>query len=380
LKPSNVISTTRAGITDEVFVELGSNKALEHLISRQKKRFFGNVDVADTLSINLPDSFTILRGQSILLYDSRQHRIGEKDVVLVFSHASVRFYMFFLIFSIKLLEVLKKNKRWQIDGTFACAATQWVQNFTVAAEVNKKMVVCAQSLLPGKHTKYYIEVLNSIKNAIQPHTPQQFMSDFECASLRALEQVFPDASKSGCMFHMSQALFRKWRRLGMEEIYADPINGELARKTFRNVLALALIPQEEVRRAFQLIVRNAPIGLQSFLGYFAQNYIGLTRIQQEDGANAFLPLNQSQSPQNVSSDFESEHSYPIQFGIPSPRPSTPSMATTVEWDLPIVRQPRFSIKFWNINERVRSSLFRTNNSLESAHLQFGVRLNIIQII
>jgi hypothetical protein len=124
-----------------------------------------------------------------------------------------------------------------------------------------------------------------------------------------------------------------------------------------------------------LIVRNAPIGLQSFLGYFAQNYIGLTRIQQEDGANAFLPLNQSQSPQNVSSDFESEHSYPIQFGIPSPRPSTPSMATTVEWDLPIVRQPRFSIKFWNINERVRSSLFRTNNSLESAHLQFGKGLN-----
>jgi hypothetical protein len=220
LKPSNVISTTRAGITDEVFVELGSNKALEHLISRQKKRFFGNVDVADTLSINLPDSLTILRGQSILLYDSRQHRIGEKDVVLVFSHAS-------------LLEVLKKNKRWQIDGTLACAPTQWVQNFTVAAEVNKKIVVCAQSLLPGKHTKYYIEVLNSIKNAIQPHTPQQFMSDFECASLRALEQVFPDASKSGCMFHMSQALFRKWRRLGMEEIYADPINGELARKTFR---------------------------------------------------------------------------------------------------------------------------------------------------
>uniref|UniRef100_A0A1I8C0S7 1-phosphatidylinositol 4-kinase n=1 Tax=Meloidogyne hapla TaxID=6305 RepID=A0A1I8C0S7_MELHA len=87
-KPSRVLADVRTNISDEVFVEMGSNKALELLISRQKKRLFGNVDVADVLNINLPDSLTVLRGQSILLYDSRQHRLGEKDVVLVFSHPS----------------------------------------------------------------------------------------------------------------------------------------------------------------------------------------------------------------------------------------------------------------------------------------------------
>nr|CAD2190389.1 unnamed protein product [Meloidogyne enterolobii] len=112
------------------------------------------------------------------------------------------------------------------------------------------------------------------------------MSDFECAPLRAIEQVFPAASKSGCMFHMGQSLFRKWRRAGMEAFYADPLVGELSRKTFRNILALALIPIEEVRHAFQLVVQHAPNGLQAFLAYFAQNYIGLTRRQQEEGANA----------------------------------------------------------------------------------------------
>uniref|UniRef100_A0A914MFK2 MULE transposase domain-containing protein n=1 Tax=Meloidogyne incognita TaxID=6306 RepID=A0A914MFK2_MELIC len=129
------------------------------------------------------------------------------------------------------------------------------------------------------------------------------MSDFECAPLRAIEQVFPAASKSGCMFHMGQSLFRKWRRAGMEAFYADPLVGELSRKTFRNILALALIPIEEVRHAFQLVVQHAPNGLQAFLAYFAQNYIGLTRRQQEEGANAFLPENHVQPPQDLSTEF-----------------------------------------------------------------------------
>ena len=63
----------------------------------------------------------------------------------------------------------------------------------------------------------------------------------------------------------------------------------------RNVLALALIPPEEVRRALQLIAQNTPIGVQAFLAYFAQNYIGLTWRQQQEGANAFPPADQAQT-------------------------------------------------------------------------------------
>ena len=63
----------------------------------------------------------------------------------------------------------------------------------------------------------------------------------------------------------------------------------------RNVLALALIPPEEVRRALQLIAQNTSIEVQAFLAYFAQNYIGLTWRQQQEDANAFPPADQAQT-------------------------------------------------------------------------------------
>jgi hypothetical protein len=68
----------------------------------------------------------------------------------------------------------------------------------------------------------------------------------------------------------------------------------------------------------------------------------------------------------------------LQFGIPSPRPSTLSFDTTNEtvqmpsWEQPIVRPPLHFISFWNVNDRAMSALARTNNALEASHLQFAV--------
>lgn len=67
-------------------------------------------------------------------------------------------------------------------------------------------------------------------------------------------------------------------------------------------------------------------------------------------------------------------STPIQFGCPSPQPSTPnfSAATIQRWELPIVRRPVYPIEFWNINERALRALAKTNNALESTHYHFMV--------
>ncbi|KAL7069579.1 hypothetical protein ACQ4LE_010874 [Meloidogyne hapla] len=165
-KPSRVLTDVRTNISDEVFVEMGSNNALELMIYSQKKRLFGNVDMADVLNIKLPGSLTLLRGQSILLYDSRQHRSGEKDVVLAFSYPS-------------LLEVLKRNKRWQIDGTFACAPSKWIQNFTVATEVNKKIVMSTKKKtqdpsLPAEYFRMRQEMVESRRAAGENPFPHKF--------------------------------------------------------------------------------------------------------------------------------------------------------------------------------------------------------------
>ena len=61
---------------------------------RKKKKIIGNVDVADPLEVELPEALIMHKGESMLLYDSRDVRPGEPDVVLVFAHPQVDIYFF----------------------------------------------------------------------------------------------------------------------------------------------------------------------------------------------------------------------------------------------------------------------------------------------
>lgn len=97
------------------------------------------------------------------------------------------------------------------------------------------------------------------------------------------------------------------------------------------VLALALIPEQHVRRAFTLIVSHAPDGLAAFFGYFARVYIGLNGYEVALGADAFTPDAERTRRSSVASTLD--HNYTggtIQFGLPSPAPSIPTMSTSTE--------------------------------------------------
>ncbi|KAL3099261.1 hypothetical protein niasHT_028208 [Heterodera trifolii] len=170
------------------------------------------------------------------------------------------------------------------------APAAWTQCFVIGAFVNRRLALCVHSLLPGKQRKYYEEALNAVKAVIAPSTPARVISDFEIATIRAMRETFPAAQLTGCLFHMSQAVFRKWREMGLAELYAsDEEQGEGARNSFRKLLAQALIPGQHVRRGFALIVNHTPDGLAAFFGNFARVYVGLIAHEQEAGAVAFAP-------------------------------------------------------------------------------------------
>lgn len=55
---------------------------------------------------------------------------------------------------------------------------------------------------------------------------------------------------------------------------------------------MPLIPAAEVRRAFGLIIQEAPIEMAAFLRYIANTYVGLTHAElaiEAVGGNAFDP-------------------------------------------------------------------------------------------
>ncbi|KAL3097238.1 hypothetical protein niasHT_030233 [Heterodera trifolii] len=296
LRPSQMRAQVRAGTTDETFDQLGTNDALDRMVQRVKNKLVGNVNRANPLEIRFAPELLNKDGESILIYDSRTLRVNEEDVVMVFSHS-------------KLLDVLRRNRRWSLDGTFRSAPTQWTQVFIVGAYVDKRK-----------------------------------------------------------------------------------------RKGTMNVLTLALLPPMHVRRAFALTTERAPLGMQAWLSYVAKTFIGLTQAEQRLGIVAFEPqhisfLSRSSNTMRShlrtlsmeSTDFSTlsgDHSYVVQFGRPSPAPSTPTMSSINDgmgrghrWNLPITRPPKYNVDFWNVYDRAQAALERTNNAMESAHGQFARDLN-----
>ncbi|KAL3094137.1 hypothetical protein niasHS_004822 [Heterodera schachtii] len=367
-KPCQIRAQIRTDIDDEVFELLGTNEALDQMANRTKNKFVGGVNCADPLNIQIPPGLLIKNDESVLIYDSRE-----------------------------LLSVLKQNRRWSLDGTFRSAPKPWMQVFVIGCYVNNRMVVAAQALLPGKASKYYTEVLQQLKRAVEPILPIKVMSDFEIGMLKAMRHVFPSCERSGCSFHMAQAVFRKARSMGIFNLLNEdddevPVQRKSVHKTFRSVLSLALIPPDYVRHAFSIIVNAAPLGVQGWLAYFGKTYIGTTQFEIDRGAEAFGPNSdvgrfflrrtQSTTPFSVSQASTITSNGRIQFGLHSPQPSTPTIPLSEEsslqlirrWEQDIVCPPRFRISFWNVYTRAQMAIERTNNGMEAAHGQFAVKI------
>ncbi|KAL3104924.1 hypothetical protein niasHT_028456 [Heterodera trifolii] len=344
--PSQLRAQIRTDIDDEVFELLGTNDALDQMTNRAKNKFVGKVNCGDPLQIQIPAGLLKKDDESVLIYDSRE---------------------------VRLLSMLKQNRRWSLDGTFRSAPKPWTQVFVIGCYVNNRMVVSAQALLP-------------------------VMCDFETGMLKAMRHVFPSCERSGCNFHMAQALFRKARSMGIFHLFAENNAEALGQrksvhKTFRSVLSLALIPPFYIRQAFTTIINEAPFGVQGWLAYFGKNYIGATQFEIDHGAEAFEPnadvgrlflrRTRSTTPFSVSQASIMTGSGAIQFGLHSPQPSTPTIPLSEEsslqlirrWEHAIVRPPRFSISFWNVHTRAQMALERTNNGMEAAHGQFARELN-----
>ncbi|KAL3115186.1 hypothetical protein niasHT_016642 [Heterodera trifolii] len=109
----------------------------------------------------------------------------------------------------------------------------WEQCFVVGASVNHRMCIGVWGLLPGKHRRYYEEVLNFLRNRISPVAPRKVICDFEKAEMNAVSAVFPATNILCCMFHYGQNLFRKMKGLKLVQMYGEQsVRGEAVRHSF----------------------------------------------------------------------------------------------------------------------------------------------------
>ena len=138
-----------------------------------------------------------------------------------------------------------------MDGTFSIASPLFSQVYSIHADYLSRSHPLLIGLLPNKRRTTYnaflTEVRNIANNMIQPNT---IITDFEIAAIQAVGDVFPNASRTGCFFHLTKSIHRHIQGAGLQELYENDANFALE---CRMISALAFVPPADVVGAFETL-------------------------------------------------------------------------------------------------------------------------------
>lgn len=106
----------------------------------------------------------------------------------------------------------------------------------------------------------YEAVLQKIANMIPHFQPKLAIGDFEKASRNAFRTIFTTIEVSGCLFHYTQAIWKKVKKLQLSSPYTQNLH---LNKWIRSIMTLPMLPKEEIASVYHLLSDIPPIHLNS---------------------------------------------------------------------------------------------------------------------
>jgi hypothetical protein len=107
-----------------------------------------------------------------------------------------------------LRKFLSETKAVQSDATFRTTPKLFYQSLWLFFERSDLLFPFCCILMSGKSRELYDKVFNELKNFLPAMAPDFLMSDWEQALRGSLQDLFPEASWSGCHFHVAQSMYR----------------------------------------------------------------------------------------------------------------------------------------------------------------------------
>ena len=112
------------------------------------------------------------------------------------------------------LQQLVKAKNWHVNRTFKLCHQPFSQLFTINAFVKSgdqaKQVPPLFVVMSWRKKQNYRAVLREVLSILpSPPAVRRITLDFERALWTVLRELLPDVSLQGCLFHWTQALWRK---------------------------------------------------------------------------------------------------------------------------------------------------------------------------
>lgn len=302
--PQNIIANTCGELDAPVLGQLPEFKMLKRTIRLHRVRN-GQVpgDPASLRHLIIPQQYKLVNNKNFLLHDSGP----EENRILVFSTA-------------ENLEFMYRHPNWFCDGTFKASPRLFCQLYTIHAVHNELSIPVVFALLPDRTEVTYRKLFSILKELKPNLAPQTIMTDFERASINAIEHVFPETRKSGCYFHFKQCIFREIQR--NPELLHGYNSDVSVSMQLKYLGALAFVPQDDVVSAYEELLETE---------FYRQHYEQLSEIldyMEKTWIGSLMRGNRR-------------------------------------------RRPLFSVELWNQNQNVREGLHRTNNLAESWHNSFN---------
>ena len=171
-----------------------------------------------------------------------------------------------------------------MDGTFKMAPEMFCQMYSLHIRHLGQMIPVGIALLPFKTQQTYTRMFRLLMDAANRHgmelQPQTICIDFEVAMIRSIHEVFPNARIRGCLFHFSQALWRKLQQLGLTLRYKEDDDFN---RMVRRAAVLPLVPPNEVEEVWMMAMNE----VEDEAAERFKDYVTTTWV---DGMVARLPI------------------------------------------------------------------------------------------
>ena len=201
----------------------------------------------------------------------------------------------FIIFATdEQLDYMFNANVWYIDGTFAIVRkTAFMQllvfHVMIGTNFNFKSIPCMYIFMSTRTKCAYMEVFTEVLNlfvsvkGLAPYV-ERLMIDFEIALWQALRDLkengifaSPNLKITGCIFHFTQAIFRKLNFFHLKSSYRFNPDTKFLLRLF---MALPLLPEHMILRQYLRLRRKCfaykgKIGtlLQHFSNYFRKTWM-----------------------------------------------------------------------------------------------------------
>ena len=148
------------------------------------------------------------------------------------------------------LALLARSNHWVMDGTFKVVPELFFQLYTIHALHNSQVIPCVYALLPNTQQPTSPAFLLVLRGARDNLNPESLLVEFELAALNALRVTFPDTALQGCLYHLSQCVYRHVQDAGLQAQCAAFDALSLAT---RMLVAIAFVPVNDIIDSFELL-------------------------------------------------------------------------------------------------------------------------------